>query len=51
MEQAGEGLPADNGVLIDRLTGEQMTTLRATLRTVHEIQEITALRFATDAVT
>jgi Putative nucleotidyltransferase DUF294/Putative nucleotidyltransferase substrate binding domain len=50
IQQADENVPADNGVLIDRLTAEQRTTLRAALRTVHAIQEITALRFATDAV-
>jgi CBS domain-containing protein len=51
VEQIAEGLPPDNRILPDRLTPEQRTTLRAMLRTLQEIQEVTAVHFATDTVT
>lgn len=51
VEQVGEGLPVDNRIYPDRLTSEQRTTLRATMRTVQEIQEVTAGHFATYTVT
>ena len=44
-------MPADNRVFSDRLTTDQRTTLRTAMRTVHAIQEVTALHFATYSVT
>ena len=51
IQQADENVPADNRVFPDRLTTDQRTTLRTAMRTVHAIQEITALHFATYTVT
>ena len=43
--------PYDNRVRLDRLTSERRAELRAALRVVREIQQYTALRFATHTVT
>lgn len=51
IQQADENVPADNRVFSDRLTTDQRTTLRTAMRTVHAIQEVTALHFATYTVT
>ena len=51
IQQADKNVPADNRVHPDRLTIDQRTTLRAALRTVHAVQQVTAMRFATYAVT
>jgi CBS domain-containing protein len=51
IQQADENVPADNRVFSDRLTTDQRTTLRTAMRTVHAIQEVTALHFATYSVT
>jgi CBS domain-containing protein len=51
VEQVGKGLPADNRISLDWLTGEQRLRLRTTLRLVRDIQDVTAMRFSTSSVT
>ncbi len=51
VEQVSNGLPADNLILPDRLTGEQRRRLRDTLHVVRDMQDVTAMRFATRTVT
>jgi CBS domain-containing protein len=51
LEQSGEGAVTDNRVPLDRIPRERRADVQAALRLVREIQEVTALRFATHAVT
>lgn len=51
LEQADEGVLTDNLVPMDRIPREVRSSVRAALRLIREIQEVTALRFATHAVT
>lgn len=51
VEQARAGLPADNLIRPDRLTGGERKALRAALQLVRDVQEVTARRFATQTVT
>lgn len=51
VEQVSAGLPADNLIQPDRLTGEQRRRLRDTLHVVRDMQDVTAMRFATQTVT
>jgi CBS domain-containing protein len=51
LEQAAEGVVTDNMVPLDRVPPERKADVQAALRLVREIQEVTALRFATHAVT
>jgi CBS domain-containing protein len=48
--QVEEGLPADNVVRLASLSGEEQRRLRETLRVVRDLQDVTTMRFATDAV-
>ncbi|HEY5853738.1 MAG TPA: DUF294 nucleotidyltransferase-like domain-containing protein [Aldersonia sp.] len=50
-EATGDVAAYDNLVRIDRLSGPRRSDLRAALRVVREIQEVTAMRFATHTVT
>lgn len=51
VEQVSKGLPADNRISLDWLTGEQRLRLRTTLRLVRDLQDVTAMRFSTSSVT
>jgi len=51
VERVGAGLPPDNRVVLAELTGEQRGTLRAALRVVRDVQDVTAVHFATHTVT
>ena len=51
LEQADEDLPLDNRVPLDRLPPGRRAEIQAALRLIREIQDATALRFATHAVT
>ena len=51
VEQVTTGIPADNLISVDRLTNEQRQRLRATLRLVRDVQDITAMRYSTSSVT
>jgi CBS domain-containing protein len=51
LEQADEGVVPDNRVRLDRVPAARKADLQAALRLVREIQEVTALRFATHATT
>jgi CBS domain-containing protein len=51
LEQADEGAAPDNRLRIERVPAERKADVQAALRLVREIQEVTALRFATHAVT
>jgi CBS domain-containing protein len=50
IDQVGAGRPADNLVPVDRLTPEQRHRLTETLRVVRDLQDVTAMRFATSSV-
>ncbi len=47
MAQLEAGRTPDNTVRLEELTREQRSRLRATLRTLRDIQDVTAMRFAT----
>lgn len=51
VEQVAAGRRADNRVPLDRLTSAERDHLRDALRTVRDVQTITASRFATHTVT
>jgi CBS domain-containing protein len=51
LEQADEGAVTDNLVPIERIPKDVRSSVRSALRVIREIQEVTALRFATHAVT
>lgn len=51
VEQVTTGTPADNLISVDRLTIEQRQRLRTTLRLVRDMQDVTAMRYATSSVT
>jgi CBS domain-containing protein len=50
VDQFGAGRPPDNLVRLDDLTGEDLRLLRDALRTVRDVQQVTAMRFATHTV-
>jgi len=50
VEQVRRGQPADNRIPLDRLTSEQGQRLRTTLRLVRDMQDVTAIKFATSSV-
>jgi CBS domain-containing protein len=50
VEQVSSGLAADNRVPLDRLDAEQRQRLRSSLRLVRDLQDVTAMRFATTTV-
>jgi CBS domain-containing protein len=50
LDQATAGVDADNLVPLDPLGPEQRARLRATLRLVRDLQDVTAMRFATATV-
>ena len=51
VEQVDRGLPADNRISLDGLTGEQRLRLHTTLRVVRDMQDVTAMSFPTSSVT
>jgi CBS domain-containing protein len=51
VDQFGAGTAPDNLVRLDDLTGEELRLLRDALRTVRDVQQVTAMRFATHTVT
>jgi CBS domain-containing protein len=50
VDQVLRGEPADNRVPLAMLTPEQRQRLRATLRLVRDLQDVTAMRFPTSSV-
>jgi CBS domain-containing protein len=51
VDQIGTGTVSDNLVRVDDLTAEDQRHLRDALRTVSDVQKVTAMRFATHTVT
>ena len=49
--QADAGVAPDNLIPLDEVTGEERRRLRDGLRAVRDVQEVTAMRFATHTVT
>jgi CBS domain-containing protein len=50
VDQVLRGEPADNRIPLEILTVEQRQRLRATLRFVRDLQDVTAMRFSTSSV-
>lgn len=51
VEQVSAGRDADNRISLELLTAEQRQRLRTTLRLVRDLQDVTAVNFATSSVT
>ena len=51
VDQVGAGLPPDNLIRLDELTEDERVRLRDGLRVVRDVQQVTAMRFATHTVT
>jgi CBS domain-containing protein len=51
LEQVAAGLLPDNQVRFEKLTAEDRRRLRASMRIVRDVQNVTAMRFSTSTVT